>query len=92
MTHWLYWRIYETQINKKEFKEQFGKDFDIIFGKIFALFELLGLTKDQGDIIVMTDKGNYWIHVLQNLFSLDFIGQMWSTCLAKKWPDEIELI
>ena len=92
MTHWLYWRIYETQINKKEFKERFGKDFDVIFGKIFALFELLGLANDQGDIIVMTDKGNYWIHVLQNLFSLDFIGQMWSTCLAKKWPDEIELI
>jgi oxygen-independent coproporphyrinogen-3 oxidase len=92
MIHWLYWKIYETKIDKKEFKEQFGKDFDKIFGKLFVFFKLLGLSHNYKDRIIMTDKGNYWVHVLQNLFSLDFIGRVWSVCLVETWPKEIELI
>ncbi|HEC81894.1 MAG TPA: coproporphyrinogen III oxidase family protein [Thermoplasmatales archaeon] len=92
MIHWLYWRIYETRIYKKDFYKLFEKDFDETFGKIFSLFKLLGMAKDKGDHIVMTDKGNYWIHVLQNLFSLDFIGRVWSVCLSKTWPKEITLV
>ncbi len=92
MLHWLYWRIYETKIIKKEFEEQFGRDFDDIFKRIFRLFRMLGMARDEGDRIVMTDRGNYWIHVLQNVFSLDFIGRVWNICLADKWPNEIELI
>jgi len=92
MIHWLYWRIYETKIDKGEFKEQFDKDFDKIFGKLFVFFKLFGLSHNYKDRIIMTDKGNYWVHVLQNLFSLDFIGRVWSICLAETWPREIELI
>ncbi len=92
MIHWLYWRIYETKIYKKEFNKKFHRDFDKEFGKLFALFEILGLSKDLGEKIIMTDKGNYWIHVIQNLFSLDFIGNVWQNCLFTPWPSQIDLI
>jgi len=92
MLHWLYWRIYETKIIKKDFEEQFGRDFDSTFKKIFFLFEVMGMARDEGDKIIMTDRGNYWVHVLQNVFSLDFIGRVWDVCLSEKWPGEIELI
>ncbi|KAA0001286.1 MAG: radical SAM protein [Thermoplasmata archaeon] len=92
MLHWLYWRIYETKIIKRDFEEQFGRDFDSTFKKIFFLFEVMGMARDEGDKIIMTDRGNYWVHVLQNVFSLDFIGRVWDVCLSEKWPGEIELI
>lgn len=91
MIHWLYWRIYETRVDKNAFAAGFGRDFDEVFGTIFALFELLGFAVDHGDAIDMTDRGNYWVHVLQNLFSLNFIGQVWSACLSETWPREIAL-
>jgi len=92
MVHWLYWRIYETEIYKKDFYQEFKKDFDEEFGKLFSLFEVLGLCKDFGDKIIMTDKGNYWIHVIQNLFSLNFIGKVWTNCLSESWPKKLDLI
>ena len=67
-------------------------DFDKNYKKMFTLFRILGLAYDLGDEIVMTDFGNYWVHVIQNLFSLDFIGKVWSICLEEKWPKQIELI
>ena len=70
----------------------FSRDFDKVFGTTFAVFERLGFAVDHGDQIDMTDRGNYWVHVLQNLFSLDFIGRVWEVCLAETWPREIELI
>jgi len=92
MFHWLYWRIYETKIIKKEFEERFGRDFDSEFKKIFSLFEMLGMARDEGDRMIMTDSGNYWVHVLQNVFSLDFIGRVWDICLAEKWPSQVDLV
>ncbi len=92
MFHWLYWRIYETEITKKDFEEEFGRDFDSTFKKIFSLFEMMGMAKDYGENIVMSDRGNYWVHVLQNVFSLDFIGRVWEVCLADEWPGRIDLI
>jgi len=76
MMHWLYWRIYETKIVKRDFEREFGRNFDSTFGKIFSLFNMLGMSEDTGNEVVMTDRGNYWVHVLQNVFSLDFIGRV----------------
>jgi oxygen-independent coproporphyrinogen-3 oxidase len=92
MIHWLYWRIYETTIHKQEFIDLFQKEFDSVFGRLFSVFEIAGFCKDTGDTIIMTDRGNYWIHVLQNVFSLDFIGRVWNECLFNTNPTNIELI
>ena len=92
MIHWLYWRIYETRVDKHAFRTEFDRDFDDVFGTIFALFELLGFAVDNGNVVEMTDRGNYWVHVLQNLFSLDFIGRVWQTCLEETWPQKISLV
>ncbi len=92
MIHWLYWRIYETKIIKQEFTDLFQKDFNKEFGRLFSLFEIAGFCKDTGETILMTDRGNYWIHVLQNIFSLDFIGRVWNECLSTTHPTHIELI
>ena len=92
MIHWLYWRIYETKIIKQDFTDLFQKDFNQEFGRLFSVFEISGFCKDTGDRIIMTDRGNYWIHILQNLFSLDFIGRVWNECLSTTKPTNIELI
>ncbi|MFO8133151.1 MAG: coproporphyrinogen-III oxidase family protein [Thermoplasmatota archaeon] len=92
MVHWLYWRIYETRVDKREFAARFDRDFDDMFGKTVALFGLLGFAVDNGDVVEMTDRGNYWVHVLQNLFSLDFIGRVWQICLEETWPQKIALV
>jgi coproporphyrinogen III oxidase-like Fe-S oxidoreductase len=92
MAGWLYWRIYETRLRRTDFRKRFGGEFDRVYGKYMKLFSLLGLLKeDNGDEIVLSDSGTYWLHVLQDLFSIEYISQLWGTSKQEPWPEKVML-
>lgn len=92
MAGWLYWRIYETRFKRSDFQKRFGKESDRVYGKYIKLFSLLGfLKKDDGDEITLSDNGTYWLHVLQDLFSIEYISQLWGTSKQEPWPEKVVL-
>jgi oxygen-independent coproporphyrinogen-3 oxidase len=91
MAGWLYWRIYETRFEKKDFKKRFGKDFDRVYGKYMKPLALLGFLKDDGERIVLSDKGTYWLHALEDLFSIEYISKLWGTSKQEPWPEKVIL-
>jgi oxygen-independent coproporphyrinogen-3 oxidase len=92
MAGWLYWRIYETRFRRSDFRRRFGKEFDRVYGKYVRLLSPLGfLKKDDGDEIVLSDTGTYWLHVLQDLFSIEYISQLWGTSKQEPWPEKVVL-
>jgi len=91
MSGWLYWRIYETRFSKRDFQRRFGRDFDRIYGKYFKPLGLLGFLKDEGECIVLTDKGTYWLHALEDVFSLAYISRLWGTSKQEPWPERVIL-
>lgn len=88
---WLYWRIYETKFEKKDFKRRFGMDFDSIYGKYIKPLSRLGLLKESGGRIVLSDQGAYWLHVLEDLFSLEYVSKLWGTSKEEPWPQNVIL-
>jgi oxygen-independent coproporphyrinogen-3 oxidase len=91
MASWLYWRIYETRFEKSDFKKRFGEDFDRVYGKYVKPFALLGFMKDDGGWIVLSDKGTYWLHALEDLFSIEYISKLWGTSKQEPWPEKVVL-
>jgi len=92
MAGWLYWRIYETRFKRSDFQKRFGKEFDKVYGKYIRLFSLFGfLKKDDGDEIALSDNGTYWLHVLQDLFSIDYVSKLWGTSKQEPWPEKVAL-
>jgi len=92
MAWWLYWRVYETRFRRSDFEKRFGKKFNEIYGKCMKSFSLFGLIKnDDGDRIILTDRGTYWLHVIEDLFSLNYIGKLWGTAKQDPWPKRVEL-
>jgi coproporphyrinogen III oxidase-like Fe-S oxidoreductase len=91
MAGWLYWRIYETRFRKSHFAQRFGKAFDSVYGAYMRPLSPLGLLKDCGDEVVLTDGGAYWLHALQDLFSIDYISKLWGTSTDDPWPDQVAL-
>jgi oxygen-independent coproporphyrinogen-3 oxidase len=91
MAGWLYWRVYETRIKKNDFRLRFGIDFDQTYGVYFKLLALPGFLRDSGDEIVLTDRGAYWLHALQDLFSIEYIGRLWGTSTVDPWPQRVEI-
>ncbi|OGO58262.1 MAG: hypothetical protein A2025_00220 [Chloroflexi bacterium RBG_19FT_COMBO_47_15] len=92
MAWWFYWRIYETRFKRSDFKKRFGKEFNEVYGKYIKLFSLFGLIKkDDGNEITLSDKGTFWLHSLEDLFSLDYISKLWGTSKQEPWPEEVVL-
>ena len=88
---WLYWRIYETRIEKGDFNNRFGKDFDRVFRKYIKPLLLLGFLKDNREEIVLSDKGTYYMHALEDLFSIEYISKLWGTSKKEPWPEKVVL-
>ena len=91
MAGWLYWRVYETRFRKSDFQKRFGVDFDSVYGRYVRSLSLAGLLKDDGDAVVLSDDGAYWLHVLQDLFSLDYVSKLWGTSKQEPWPEKVVL-
>ena len=59
---------------------------------VFYLFSFLGFLKtDDGGEIVLSDNGAYWLHVLQDLYSIEYISQLWGTSKEEPWPQKVVL-
>jgi oxygen-independent coproporphyrinogen-3 oxidase len=92
MAWWLYWRIYETRFKRSDFKKRFGEDFNEVYGKYMKLFSLLDLiNKDDGNAVTLSDKGTFWLHALEDLFSLNYISKLWGTSKQEPWPEKVVL-
>jgi oxygen-independent coproporphyrinogen-3 oxidase len=89
MAGWLYWRIYETRFLKEDFRARFGKDFNEVFGRFVKPLSILGFLKDKGDEIVLSDRGTYWLHALEDIFSINYINTLWGDLRREPWPEEV---
>ncbi len=91
MAGWLYWRIYETRFRKTDFEKRFGREFDEVYGRYMKPLSILEFLRENGDEIVLSDSGAYWLHVLEDLFSLDYIGKLWGMSTQEPWPERVVL-
>jgi oxygen-independent coproporphyrinogen-3 oxidase len=91
MAGWFYWRIYETEFRRSDFKDRFGKELDKVYGKFLKPLPLIGFSKDVGNKIKLTGRGAYWLHALEDIFSIDYVGKLWGTSKQNPWPKKVTL-
>jgi oxygen-independent coproporphyrinogen-3 oxidase len=91
MAGWLYWRIYETRFSKEDFKTRFRKEFDTVYGRYVKFSARLGFLSDDGKGVVLSDRGAFWLHALEDLFSINYVGRLWGDLKRDPWPQRIAL-
>jgi len=93
MAYWLYWRIYELEASGEEFRRVFGSNacLDAEFGHLLRPLIPMGLVDRTNDTYRITKSGAYWIHRLQNEYSLSYINHLWGRCRKEPWPEEVKL-
>ena len=91
MAGWFYWRIYETAFLRSDFRDRFGEHFDSVYGLYARLFALLGLLKENQERIILSDRGAYWLHAIQDIFSINYISKLWGTSGNEPWPSSVSL-
>jgi coproporphyrinogen III oxidase-like Fe-S oxidoreductase len=88
---WLYWRIYETRFRKGDYRDRFGEDLDATYGRYLRPLRRLGLLTDDGEQVVLSDRGTFWLHAGQDLLSIDYVSKLWGAARRDPWPDEVTL-
>ena len=88
---WLYWRIYETTCRKADYQDRFGNDFDGVYGGWLKLLAMLGFLKDDGERIVLSDRGAFWLHAFEDMFSIDYVSRLWGGSGRHPWPEQVLL-
>ena len=91
MTGWLYWRIYETRFTKQSFYRRFRQDFDTVCGRYFKPLKTLGFLQDDGQEITLSDRGSFWLHAFEDMFSIDYISTLWGISKQNPWPENVVL-
>ena len=91
MAGWLYWRIYETRFRKSDFRKRFGEDFNRVYGIFTRIFSTIGFLSEKGDEVVLSNRGAYWLHVLQDLFSIEYVSKLWGISKRDPWPSRVVL-
>lgn len=80
----LYWDLYACRLPEK-------LDANLKKRRTLALFarmaRFLGFCRDE----TLTEKGTYWIHLLQNQYMLDYIDRVWAISKKTAYPEEIRL-
>ncbi len=88
---WLYWRIYETRFSKTDYRDRFGEDIERTYGGYLRLLRLLGFLKDDGERIVLSDSGSFWLHACEDIVSIDYISKLWGAARQDLWPEQVVL-
>ena len=91
MAYWLYWRLYEMHVSQEAFMALFHRNLDTHYGWLLLFPRLLGLMRRTRHGYEVTRRGAYWIHRLQNSFSLDYMTRIWGLCRREPWPQEVRL-
>jgi len=90
--YWLYWSLYALRVSCIDFATKFaGYDLDREFGRILRPMRILGWLARHSDGYTVTSSGAYWIHRLQNAYSLHYLERLWGACLREAWPKEVQL-
>ena len=87
--YWLYWRLYDTYLPRDTFATMLGQDWKAQ-GLIKAL-HLLGMAKSKPDVVELTQRGSFWVHLAQNYFFLHYINRVWSVARKMPFPGRISI-
>lgn len=91
MAYWLYWRAYELEAGDEEFRSLFGDSLASTYGHLFRPLRLLRMAEARNGDYGITTSGAYWIHRLQNEYSLNYINRLWGCCQRQAWPQSATL-
>lgn len=89
--HWLYWAIYRMRVDASRYRQLFGADLGADFRPMWAIFDMLGLSRPERDGWSLTERGAVWVHRLQTLYSLSYVDLLWRRCQQQAWPREVVL-
>ena len=86
---WLFWSIYNLHVSKADYFTLFGKPLDEMFGWELRLAAGMGLVKRRNDAYVVTARGAYLFHLVEQGYTDQYIDKVWGFARSTPWPEKL---
>jgi oxygen-independent coproporphyrinogen-3 oxidase len=83
---WLFWHAYNLRIEESSFVRQFGVSIESVFGHELRAGRLLGLLTAGDDGYRLTKRGAYLFHLVEQLYTDQYIDRIWRLGTARERP------
>ena len=91
MVYYLFWKTYGTRISKQDFFDFFGSSLKRKYGFELFIGKLLGYVKETKEEYILTKKGAYLFHLVEQAYTTAYIDKMWHTLRVIPFPDSMKL-
>ena len=89
--YWLFWSCYNMHIERDRFSALFGAGLDGEFGSLLAFARRFGIVAHTADGYALTDHGAYLYHVVEQLYTRQYIDKTWRAAMSVTPPKRIVL-
>ncbi|MGL6197692.1 MAG: coproporphyrinogen-III oxidase family protein [Lachnospiraceae bacterium] len=89
MVYYLFWTAYTMLVSSKGFYEFFNLPLERNYRLELQLARLVGFIQKEDDDYVMTVKGSYYYHYLEQFYTLSYIDKMWNLMRNDAFPKKL---
>ena len=90
-SYWLFWNVYNMSLNKDAYNKMFNSYLKKDYFVELTIAKVLGLLKEDKEGFNVTLKGSYYFHVVEQIYTTQYIDKTWSIARQNPWPDKITL-
>lgn len=89
--YWLFWRTYNGKISGNDYYNLFKRSITKDFGISLKIGVILGLLKRTHNNWNLTEKGSYYFHIIEQLYTHQYIDKTWRLSMTNPWVKELKL-
>ena len=89
--YWLFWSTYNLFLSKQSFRDLFEEELDSFFGFEILLGKMLRLIKDCKEGYIITVRGAELFHMIEQVYTHQYIDKTWKVATEEPWPEKIVL-
>lgn len=90
-SYWLFWNVYNMSLDKALYKKMFDSELSKDYRFELSLAKKINLLKEDEFEYKVTTKGSYYFHVVEQIYTLQYIDKTWSIAQNNPWPEKIKL-
>ncbi|GAA0714280.1 radical SAM family heme chaperone HemW [Paraclostridium ghonii] len=90
-SYWLFWNVYNMNLDKELYKKMFDSELSKDYRFELSLAKKMNLLKEDESGYKVTTKGSYYFHVVEQIYTSQYIDKTWSIAQNNPWPNKIKL-
>ena len=91
MVYYLFWIMYSTKLDPRDFYDFFGEDLKRYYGMELKIGKMLGFLEEKDGVYYLTDKGCFYYHHYEKYYTYDYINNMWGKMSKVAFPEELNI-